>query len=50
MAITGSRVHVLFKNHFVFLLSDAPKFRNGGRQQNEVFFQTALSSPDLEKN
>ena len=31
-------IHVLFKNHFVFLLSDAPKFRNRGRQQKGVFF------------
>ena len=43
-------IHVLFKNHFVFLLSDAPKFRNRGRQQKGVFFQAAISSPDLDKN
>ena len=43
-------IHVLFKNHFVFLLSDAPKFRNRSRQQKGVFFQAAISSPDLDKN
>ena len=43
-------IHVLFKNHFVLLLSDAPKFRNRGRQQKGVFFQAAISSPDLDKN
>ena len=42
--------YVLFKNHFVFLLSDAPKFRNRGRQQKGVFFQAAISSPGLDKN
>ena len=31
-------IHVLFKNHFVFLLSDAPKFRNRGRQQKGFLF------------
>ena len=30
-------IHVLFKNHSVFLLSDAPKFRNCGRQLKGVF-------------
>ena len=43
-------IHVLFKNYFVFLLSDAPKFRNRGRQQKGVFFQAAISSTDLDKN
>ena len=43
-------IHVFFKNHFVFLLSDAPKFRNRDRQQKGVFFQAAVSSPDLYKN
>ena len=31
-------IYVLFKNYFVFLLSDAPMFRNHGRQQKGVFF------------
>ena len=43
-------IHVLFKNHFVFFLSDAPKFKNCGRQQKGIFFQAAISSPDLDKN
>ena len=43
-------IRVVFKNHFVFLLSDAPKFRNRGRQPKGVFFQSAISSPDLDKN
>ena len=43
-------IHVLFENHFVFLLSDTPKFRNPSRQQKGVFFQAAISSPDLDEN
>ena len=43
-------IHVLFKNHFVFLLSDGPKFKNRGLQRKEIFFQAATSSPDLDKN
>ena len=31
-------IHVLFKNHFVFLLLNALKFRNRGRQQKGGFF------------
>ena len=46
-----SPTHVLFKNHLVFLLSDAPKFRNRGRQKKGVFFfQAAIFPPDLDKN
>ena len=38
------------KNHFVFLLSDAPKFRKSWSPAKRSFFQAAISSPDLDKN